>query len=88
MLAVSGSEYRLDLQSTSTGSSSISLRDGDASNVLESLNLISGSSLLNQSGSNALSDSYSSESTAVGTLLGLTSPQTGSIQIQGSDGNW
>ena len=88
VLAISGSEYRLNLQSTSTGSSSISLKDGDASSVLQSLNLISGNSLLNQSGSNALSDSYSDETTPVGTLLNLTSPQTGSIQIQGSDSNW
>ena len=88
VLALSGGEYRLTLQSTSSGASSISLKDGDASNVLQSLNLISGNSLLNQSGSNALSDSYSSESTAVGTLLGLSSPQTGSIQIEGSDGSW
>lgn len=85
VLSISGNEYKLELQSTSTGSSSISLKDGDASSVLQSLNLISGDSLLNQSGSNALSDSYSSESTAVGTLLGLTSPQTGTIQITGTD---
>ena len=88
VLAISGSEYKLNLQSINSGSSTISLKDGDASSVLQSLNLVSGSSLLNQSGSNADSDSYSSESTAVGTLLGLKSPQSGSIQIEGSDSNW
>ena len=88
VLALSGGEYRLTLQSTSSGASSISLEDGDASNVLQSLNLISRNSLLNPSGSNALSDSYSSDSTAVGTLLGLNSPQTGSIKIEGSNGSW
>jgi flagellar hook-associated protein 2 len=86
VLSISGSDYKLNIQSTSSGSSSISLKDGDASNVLQSLNLTSGSSLLNQSGSNALSDSYSSESTAGGTLLGLASPQTGWVQIMGTDG--
>ena len=42
VLAVSGNQYRLVLQSTSTGTSSMALRDGDASNVLESLNLLNG----------------------------------------------
>jgi len=90
VLAVSGNEYRLVLQSTSTGSSSMALRDGDASDVLESLNLFSDTTpaYLNASGANALSDSFSSETTAVGTLLNLKSPQTGQIQIEGSDNNW
>ncbi len=86
VLSTSDGKYRLILQSTSTGTSSISLKDGDASGVLESLNLTSGSSLLNASGSNALSDSYSSETEAVGTLLGLTSAQTGDVSITGTDG--
>jgi len=88
VLAVSGSSYKLELQSSSSGSSSISLKDGDASNVLQNLNLISGSSLLNPSGSNALSDSFSSETDPVGAspLLDLTSPQTGTVQITGTDG--
>ena len=88
VLAVSGGQYRLVLQSTSTGSSTMALRDGDASNVLQSLSLISGSALLNPSGASALSDSFSSESTPIGKLLNLTSPQQGTIQIEGSDGNW
>jgi flagellar hook-associated protein 2 len=86
VLAISGSDYRLTLQSTGAGSSSISLQDGEGSSVLESLNL--GTQLPNQSGSDALSDSYSSESTPVGTLLNLTSPPSGSIEIEGSDNNW
>ncbi len=88
VLAVSSSEYRLTLQSTSTGSSTMSLRNGDASNVLESLNLVSGSQLFNPSGADALSDSFSAQDTAVGTQLSLTSPQSGTIRIQGSDTNW
>ena len=90
VLSVSGNQYILNLQSTSSGSSTISLKDGDASDVLESLNLVSGSSLLNKSGSNALSDSYSSETDPVGVspLLNLTSPQTGQVQIEGSDSKW
>ena len=92
VLTVSGNQYRLVLQSTSTGTSSMALRDGDASDVLESLNLLNDSTpaFLNASGANALSDSYSSETTPVGKspLLNLTSPQSGSIQIEGSDSNW
>ena len=92
VLTVSGNQYRLVLQSTSTGTSSMALRDGDASDVLESLNLLNDSTpaFLNASGANALSDSFSSESTPVGIspLLNLTSPQSGSIQIEGSDSNW
>jgi len=92
VLTVSGNQYRLVLQSTSTGTSSMALRDGDASDVLESLNLLNDSTpaFLNASGANALSDSFSSESTPVGIspLLSLTSPQSGSIQIEGSDSNW
>jgi flagellar hook-associated protein 2 len=92
VLTVSGNQYRLVLQSTSTGTSSMALRDGDASDVLESLNLLSDSTpaFLNASGANALSDSFSSESTPVGIspLLNLTSPQSGQIQIEGSDSTW
>jgi len=86
VLNVSSGSYRLLLQSSSEGSSTISLSDGEGSSVLESLNL--GNQLPNQSGSNALSDSFSDDSTPVGTLLNLTSPPSGSIQIEGSDNNW
>jgi flagellar hook-associated protein 2 len=106
VLAISDTEYRLTLQSTSSGSSTMTLRNADGSAILESLNLTSGSHLLNASGSNALSDSfqeaellnasganalsasYSDTTTAVGTLLGLGSPQSGTIQIQGTDDAW
>jgi flagellar hook-associated protein 2 len=106
VLTVSDTEYRLTLQSTSSGSSTMTLRNADGSGILGALNLTSGSSLLNASGPNALSDSfqaakllnasgsnalsssYADTSTAVGTLLGLASPQSGTIQIQGTDDAW
>ncbi len=106
VLKISGTSYRLNLQSNTQGAAGMSLKDGGASNVLESLNLTSGAQLINPSGSNALSDSYSGaqlihpsgssalgsslsdSATAVGTLLGLGSPPSGSVQIQGTDGTW
>lgn len=89
IVTVSPTDYRLTLQSAATGATGISLKDGDNGNLLESLNLLTATKqLTHASGANALSDSYADQTKAVGTLLGLTSPQNGSIQIQGTDGVW
>ena len=87
VVSVSSTDYRLTLQSATTGTAGISLKDGDSGNLLESLNLLTSTKqLTHASGANALSDSYTDQTTAVGTLLGLTSSQSGTIQIQGTDG--
>ena len=84
VLNVSSTDHRLQLQSTSQGAAGITLANGGTSDVLGSLNL-SRQSLANTSGSDALSSSFSDTTTALGTLLGLTSPQSGSVQIRGTD---
>jgi flagellar hook-associated protein 2 len=84
VLNVSSTDHRLQLQATAQGSAGITLANGDTSNVLGSLNLAS-QSLANGSGSDALSSSFSDATTVLGTLLGLASPQSGSIQIRGTD---
>ena len=89
IITVSPTDYRLTLQSAATGAQGISLKDGDNGNLLESLNLLTTTKqLTHSSGANALSDSYADQTKAVGTLLGLTSSQNGTIQIQGTDGVW
>ena len=84
VLNVSGTDHRLQLQSTSQGSAGITLANGGTSNILGSLRL-SGQSLANASGSDALSSSFSDTTSVLGTLLGLSSPQSGSVQIRGTD---
>jgi len=71
------SDYRLILTSDTEGSDGIGLLDANTSNVLQSLGLISSSvTLKNATSDGAKSDAFTNSTTAVGTLLNLTSPQT------------
>ena len=58
----------------------MSLEVAGTSNLLQALGLTD-QSLLHVSGSDAESNTYADSETAVGTLIGLASPQAGSIRI-------
>jgi flagellar hook-associated protein 2 len=81
----SDSGYRLTLESAKTGSEGILLRNGGASDLLESLGLTTGVQLAHPSTGTASSDSFSDSTEAIGTVLGLTAAQSGTIQIMGDD---
>ncbi len=86
VLKVSDSEYRLSLESNTTGATGMSLRNGGSTDILESLKVRSSTqTLAHASGSDALSDTYTNTTGAVGTLMGLTSAQSGTIKINGTD---
>jgi flagellar hook-associated protein 2 len=89
VLLVSDTEYRLVLQSDTEGTDGMSLKNGSGSDLLESLNLHTGTEqLAYASGPDALSDLYTSKTSEVGTLLGLSSPRSGTIRIRGTDDVW
>lgn len=81
------SDYRLILTSDTEGSAGIGLLDASTSNVLQSLGLISSSVALKNATSNgAKSDAFTNSTTAVGTLLNLTSAQTSTtVSIAGQN---
>jgi flagellar hook-associated protein 2 len=86
VIAVSGTEYRLFLESNSKGVNGMSIKNGSSTNLLESLNLhTSVNQLDHASGADALSDTFTSKTSAVGTLLGLTAAETGTVGIRGTD---
>ncbi|MBC7286548.1 MAG: flagellar filament capping protein FliD [Armatimonadetes bacterium] len=87
VVQVSQSDYRLLLTSLSTGrQSAIDLVDANAASVLVSLGLVqSSASIKHPITSGAASDPLDSPQTAVGSLLQLTSPPAGTIQINGVD---
>jgi flagellar hook-associated protein 2 len=86
VIAISDTEYRLFMESNSKGVDGMSIKNGSSTNLLESLNLhTSVNQLAHASGADALSDTFTSKTTAVGTLLGLTNAETGTVGIRGTD---
>ncbi len=79
-------EYRLSLITEETGSAGFTLLNASSSNVLQQLG-VAGSSktLLHQVSSGAESNRFSDSATAIGSLLSLTSPPSGTVQIAGVD---
>ena len=79
ILDVSSTEHYLILTSQDTGvSNSIDLVDANTSNILQSLGLLSSSETTQD-----YSDQFTSDTTSVGTLLGLSSGLSGTVQING-----
>ncbi len=90
LISVSDTDNRMVLTSDNTGKDAFTLLDAssDAQDILETgLGLASSTkSIKNTTSDGAMSDALSSSSTAVGTLLGLSSAQTSStIQIDGNN---
>jgi len=87
VVQVAENDYRLMLTSLQTGEdNAIDLVDANASNVLVSLGLVESATSIKHAVTNgAASDAMSSSLEAVGTVLELNSPPSGTVQINGTD---
>lgn len=83
ILSIAEGRYKMTLESESEGAAGMSVRNGGSSNILESLTLTGTEQLAHDTGADAKSDTFSNQTEAIGTLLGLASPQSGSITIKG-----
>ncbi len=82
VVRVADDDFRLSIRRIETGSTTISLADANGSNVLASLELVTGTeSLKDASATTAKSDGFTDDETAIGTLLNLTSPQSGNVSF-------
>jgi flagellar hook-associated protein 2 len=89
ILSVSSTDNRLVLTSDNTGEDEFSILDASASNILQTLGFTTtgtdgdgiSTTIKNTTSDGAESDTLSSSSTAVGSLLGLTSAQSGTVTI-------
>ena len=83
------SDYRLILTSDETGADKFDLLDASSTNILESggFDFITGTTSIKNSVSpdDAASDYFTSSTSTVDSLLGLSSAPSGTIQINGSD---
>mgnify|MGYP000014574236 CR=1 FL=1 len=85
VVQVSSDDYRLILTAEETGSGGFSIKDASSSQLLQALGFTDGiSSVKHLAHDGALSDLFSSTTQAVGTLLGLSNPQSGTVQIKGN----
>lgn len=88
VISTETNRYTLVLSSKHSGTANtISLSDTAGGTILQTtLGLIgAGTSLRNPITNGAASNLFSDSSTSVGTLIGLTAPQSGTIQIDGTD---
>jgi flagellar hook-associated protein 2 len=86
LISVSDTDNRMILTSDNTGEDEFNILDAssDAEDILEDLGLTSSTkSIKNTTSDGAKSDALSSSSTAVESLLGLTSAQNGTVTIAG-----
>ncbi|MEE9605110.1 MAG: flagellar filament capping protein FliD [Candidatus Scalindua sp.] len=89
ILSVSSTDNRLVLTSDNTGEDEFSILDASASNILQTLGFTTtgtdgdgiSTTIKNTTSDGAESDALSSSSAAVGSLLGLTSAQSGTVTI-------
>jgi len=86
IISYGSNDYRLILTSNSTGESGISLQNGSSSNLLERIGWKDNSvSLKNSITGGAMSDSFKSTTQSIKSILGLSSTQSGTVQIGGHD---
>ena len=84
ILTISDTSHKLILSSDATGADGFDLLDASSSNVLQNLGLTTSSTSIKNSITNgAGSDEFTSSTTTIKSLYGLTSPQSGSITIDG-----
>lgn len=83
ILSVSDTDNRLVLTSDKMGSDGFSLQDASSTDVLQSLGFTNATTSIKNSvtPSGGMSDKFSSSSTAVGTLDGLSSAPSGTVTI-------
>ncbi|MCZ6675707.1 MAG: flagellar filament capping protein FliD [Candidatus Poribacteria bacterium] len=86
ILSVSTTDYRLLISADSTGTTGVQIAEGGSGNLLEQLGFTDGTTGIKHAiTSGADSDEFSSGTNAIGTLLNLNTPQSGTIQIDGND---
>lgn len=87
ILTVSEADHRLILTSLSSGAeNAIDLVDANDTDILESLGLqTSSTSIRNAITDGAASDYLTSKTDAVGTVMGLSDPVSGTIKVNGTD---
>ncbi|MDL1970018.1 MAG: flagellar filament capping protein FliD [Candidatus Desulfofervidaceae bacterium] len=84
IVQVASNDYRLVLTAEDTGSAGFTIANGDANNLVQALGFASSTkTVLHPVSSGAESNRFSDASTAVGTLLGLSSPPSGTVQVAG-----
>ncbi len=84
IIQIGTDEYRLSLTAEDTGASGFTILNASTNNVLQDLGLAgSAKAILHQVSSGAESSRFSDSSTAVGSLLSLSSPPSGTVQIAG-----
>lgn len=86
IISVSSTDNRLILTAEETGEGKLSVLDASTSDLLQSLGFTdSTTSVKNALSNGAATDKYTSRTTAVGTLLGLSSAPSGTVQINGTN---
>jgi flagellar hook-associated protein 2 len=86
IISYSTNDYRLILTSNNTGADGISLQNGSSSDLVEVFGWKDGNfAIKNSITGGAQSDSFSSSSQTIKSLLGLSSTQSGIIQVNGVD---
>ncbi|MDA0746912.1 MAG: flagellar filament capping protein FliD, partial [bacterium] len=82
ILQVSDTDHRLLLSSSTSGAKGFSLLDASTSNVLQSLGFTgTATSIKNSVSGGAQTDQFASSTSAVGSLLGLSSSLSGNVTI-------
>lgn len=82
VVRVANNDFRLSIRRIETGAETIQLADANGGNILASLELVTGTeSLKDAAATTAKSDGFANTTTALGTLLNLTSPQSGTVSF-------
>lgn len=86
IVSYGSNDYRLILTNTETGESGISLQNGSSTDLLELFGWKDGNATVKNSiTGGAQSDIFSSTTQDIKTLLGLSTTQSGTIQVDGQD---
>ncbi|MFH1148180.1 MAG: flagellar filament capping protein FliD [Pseudomonadota bacterium] len=81
----SSTDYHLVLTADETGEDGLSVLEGSSATTLQSLGFISGSTTIKTTTSDGMkSDLFSNSNSAVGTLLGLSGAESGTVTIGGT----
>ena len=82
ILSVSGGDNRLILTADTVGSKGFDIKDASSTDILESLGFTSSETAVKTAFANgARSDQFLEEDTAIGTLLSLSTPASGTITV-------
>ncbi len=85
VLSISSSDNRLILTSDNTGEDKFTILDASSGDIVQSLGFTNSSTAIkNSTGDGAKSDEFSNSGSAVGSLLGLSSAQSGTVTIGGA----